>query len=56
MKATSIGIIFILAVIAVPAISFAVGLEPVTVPEPGTALLLAAGGFGLVHLARRKRN
>jgi len=55
MKTPITALIFILSVIAVPAIGSATGLEPVTVPEPATALLLAAGGLGLAGLATRKR-
>jgi len=55
MRKLIIGFVFVLAIIGAPVISSALGLEPVTVPEPTTALLLAAGGAGLVSVARYKR-
>jgi hypothetical protein len=55
MKKLTIGCIFALAVIGVPAISSAIGLEPVPVAEPTTALLLAAGGVGVAALTKKKR-
>lgn len=55
MRKLRIGFIFVLAIIGVPSICAAVIGEPITVPEPTTALLLAAGGFGVFGLARRKR-
>jgi hypothetical protein len=56
MKNLTTGFIFLLAVVGLPSISAAVIGEPVPVPEPATALLLAAGGFGVFSLARRKRS
>lgn len=54
MRKLTIGFVFMLAIVGLPAISSALGLEPVTVPEPATALLLAAAGFGLAGLARKR--
>jgi len=56
MKKLTIGFIFAVAVIGVPAISSAIGLEPVPMPEPATALLLAAGGVGVAALSKKKRS
>jgi hypothetical protein len=55
MKKLSVALLCLVAVIGVPTISAAFGLEPVPVPEPATALLLAAGGVGLAGLVRRNR-
>jgi hypothetical protein len=55
MKKLAIGSILLLAVIGVPRLASAVGLEPVPVPEPATALLLAAGVLGMAAFWQRKR-
>jgi hypothetical protein len=56
MKKLTIGFIFGLALIGVPRITLAIGLEPVPMPEPATAILLAAGGVGVAVLRRKKQS
>jgi hypothetical protein len=56
MKTLTIGFIFALDFIGVPRITLAIGLEPVPMPEPATALLLAAGGVAVAVLRRKKQS
>ena len=54
MKTLSTVFLFVVAVLAVPAVCSAV--EPINVPEPATSLLIAAGSLGVVGLARLRGN
>jgi hypothetical protein len=56
MKKLTIGFIVALALIGVPRTTLAIGLEPVPMPEPATALLLTAGGLGVAVLRRKKQS
>lgn len=50
MNNLSTAFLFVVAVLAVPAVCSAV--EAVSVPEPATSLLVAAGSLGVLGLAR----
>jgi hypothetical protein len=54
VKSVTPVVLLLLAAVLVPGISEA-ALEPISVPEPATALLLAAGTLGAAGYARLRR-